>query len=210
MHVLKDTDKLIEKTAIWLPSIMAAVIIFFLGNQFLIQNQFGGLTFGGSSGFTPEIAKLKDGEEFLVWNNRIAKDVFSGTWEATYDMTDLVAPDGSNSGVQRTRITLTHKPSKVDQGPSTIEKSNNGGPFEPILVRTHWSFFAMSSPSRGVTGDIKFFADGNRPIDKLFGSPSVEFILKSETEFVQKNGSSVGSLAADDGFTEEIVWKKVR
>ena len=172
-------------------------------------------TFSGPA--VPSVAQKKSGEDINVYTNRMAKEVFAGTWEASWDNSDIVARDGSRGGTEKARITLIFNPTSSHYGTVKLEESHGEQPFTEAARNAEpvWTLNCSIWPKVGCTGSIRLYStSSDENTYGLFGKPEIEFVLKSATEMLQTNGSSYGDFLQSNGppnplMMTEVLWKKV-
>lgn len=126
-------DKLIERIAIFVPLVMAAGLVIWLGSQFITVNKIGNKIYQEQQ---EQAAAIKS----PLSANELAKQ-FSGSW--SYRTEAIEQPDGSIDQREFQYI-FTYTPTKFEHGPFRIEtrgketysglwrlESADGGKYEP-------------------------------------------------------------------------------
>lgn len=183
----------------------------------------------------PGIAKPRQGENPDAYRNRVARELLAGVWEATWDNTDIIFPDGTNGGIETVRLRFVFSPTITDHGTLEILRSSNTGPFKPggsggttfanwpcnswVLARCE------TSSLQGCQGVIQTFpkecsdAPSSGPDHELMRmqlkaqqempKPRIEFVLQDDKTLLQTNGATSGGLQGELNLFEKVTWRKL-
>lgn|GEM_PF-5993318 len=173
----------------------------------------------------PAMLRQNSGESGGDYRNRIAKDVFAGTWESQTDNNDIVMPDGSRGGILQERIVLTFQPSQGQHGMLQTMSVNAKGDMAFNGLCYNWEVTTVKAGFFGSPVARFYYYPTECPNAPEYGSnaykimriridselamerPVYEFVIKDKDTLVQKNASPFRGPHISTG---DKVWRRVK
>lgn len=176
----------------------------------------------GASG--PSEARQRAGEVDGVYRNRLAKEIFAGTWETEADHNDTVFPDGSRGGIDKQRMVLAFLPSEGSHGPMQTMSSNGE---RELAAKGCYTWEVLQVKKRFLGGPVARFRyyPTECPDAPAHGTPSYElmqmrlessqsmkrpvyeFVIKDKDTLVQKDATPFEGPHVSFG---DQIWRRVR